>query len=409
MFDPKKVKKDFPIFDRLINGKRIVYLDSTASTLKPRKVISALNDYYTRYSVNIFRGLYTLSEEATAEYEKARQKVAGFIGCGNADEIIFVRNATEGVNLVAQSWGEINIGKGDEIVTTVMEHHANIVPWQELVKKKGAVLKFVDFDNEGYLDLNDLEKKIGRKTKLFAVTYMSNVLGTINPVSRIIKTVRRINPQVKILIDAAQAVPHLKVDAGNLGCDFLVFSGHKMLGPTGIGVVWGKYELLDGMFPYQFGGDMIKEVYLDKTVYKEPPHKFEAGTPHIAGSIGLGAAVDYLFELGMDNVRLHEIKLTEYCLRSLKEVDGLTVYGPQKAQDRGGVLAFNLKKVHPHDAAQVLNEDNVCIRSGHHCAMPVHTKLHIPASCRASFYIYNTKEDIDQLVLSLHKAVKIFN
>ncbi|MCL4338701.1 cysteine desulfurase [Patescibacteria group bacterium] len=408
MFDLKKVKKDFPIFDRLINGKRIVYLDSTASTLKPRKVISALNDYYTRYSVNIFRGLYTLSEEATAEYEKARQKIARFIGCGNPKEVIFVRNATEGVNLVAQAWGEINIGKGEEIVSTVMEHHANIVPWQELVKKKGAVLKFVDFDNEGYLDLNDLEKKINRKTKLFAVTYMSNVLGTINPVSRIIKTVRRINPQAKILIDAAQAVPHLKVDVDNLGCDFLVFSGHKMLGPTGIGVVWGKYELLDGMFPYQFGGDMIKEVYLDKTVYKEPPHKFEAGTPHIAGAIGLGAAVDYLFELGMDNVRLHEIKLTEYGLRSLKGIDGLTVYGPQKAQERGGVLAFNLKKVHPHDAAQVLNEDNVCIRSGHHCAMPVHTKLHIPASCRASLYIYNTEEDIDQLVLSLQKAVKIF-
>jgi len=413
MFDVYKIRKDFPIFKRLINKKPIVFLDSTASSLKPQKVLDAINEYYTKYSVNIFRGVYKLSEEATGKYEQARKKVAKFINCRNPAEIIFVRNATESINLVAHTWGKININQDCEIISTVMEHHANIVPWQELAKETRAKISFIDFDEDGFLDLKKLSQLITPKSKLLVLTYVSNVLGTINPVKKIIAMVKSLNPHIVVVIDGAQAVPHMKVDISDLGCDFLAFSGHKMLGPTGIGVLWGKYDLLEKMPPYQTGGEMIKEVTLEKSLFKDPPLKFEAGTPHIAGAIGLGAACEYLDFLGMENVREHDRQLAEYALSKLGKLSNLSIYGPQKAQDRGGVISFNLftknKLIHPHDVAQILDRENIYIRSGHHCAMPLHRRLGIPASCRASFYIYNTQEDIDKLIEGLHKAQKIFN
>lgn len=415
MFDTRKIRKDFPIFKRLINGKPIVYLDSTASSLKPKQVLAALMDYYQNYSVNIFRGIYKLSEEATAKYEQAREKVALFIGCKNPKEIVFVRNATEAINLVAYSWGRVNINKKSEIVSTVMEHHANIVPWQQLALETEATIKYIDFDENGMLDIDGLKNAVTEKTKLLAITYVSNVLGTINPISEITKIVKKINPQIKILVDAAQAVSHMPVNVEELNCDFLAFSGHKMLGPTGVGVLWGKYNLLEEMIPYQTGGEMIEEVRLEKSRFKDPPYKFEAGTPHVAGAIGLAAACDYLSNLGMDKVREHDRELTEYALNNLShlglpaQAGNLRIYGPKKAEEKGGVIAFNLKGIHAHDAAQVLDRDNVYIRSGHHCAMPLHKKLNISASCRASFYVYSTKEDVDKLLDGLKKVKKIFN
>lgn len=408
MLDVSHIKKDFPIFNRFINGKPIVYLDSTASTLKPQSVIDAVNTYYTKYCVNIFRGIYKLSEEATFAYENARNTIANFIGTKNPSEVIFVRNATEALNLVAYSWGRVNITQDCEIVSSVMEHHANFVPWQQLALETGAVLKCIDIKDDGTVDIKQIEKTVTHRTKLLALTYVSNVLGTINPIKDIIKTIKKRNPKIKIIIDGAQAVPHMKVDVRNLGCDFFAFSGHKMLGPTGVGVLWGKYELLDSMLPFQMGGDMIKEVYLDKTTFKSPPHKFEAGTPHIAGAIGLAAAVDYLESLGMENVRQHEEELVKYALGMLSQLGNISIYGPLDPKIRGGVIAFNMKGLHPHDVAQILDEENICIRSGHHCAMPLHTRLGVGASSRASFYVYTTKDDIDALVKGLKKANSIF-
>lgn len=409
MFDVSKIKSDFPIFKRKMNGKPIVYLDSTASSLKPQKVIDGINEYYTRYSVNIFRGVYTMSEEATEKYEEVREKAAHFIGAKNPSEIIFVRSATEAINLVMSTWGRKNIDEKSEMVSTGMEHHANIVTWQELAKEKDAKLTFIPFTREGYLDLSNIEKIITKKTKLLALTYVSNVFGTINPVKEIIHIAKKINPEIKVLVDGAQAIPHMAVDVADLGCDFFAFSGHKMLGPTGIGVLWGKYDLLEAMPPYQLGGEMIQTVYLEKTTFKNPPYKFEAGTPHIAGVIGLGAAIDYLSHLGIAQVRLHEKELVEYGLRKLQEVEGVITYGPDDSEKKGGVIAFTIKGIHPHDAAQVLNDDNICIRSGHHCAMPLHVALKLTATCRASFYVYNTKEDIDMLIAGLRKAQKLFS
>ncbi len=403
-----QIKVDFPIFKRLINNKPIIYLDSTATSLKPQKVIDSINEYYTQYSVNIFRGLYTLSEEATEKYEQARQKVATFIGAQNPNEVIFVRNATEAINLIVYSWGRLNIEEGDEIISTVMEHHANIVPWQELSSETGSVLKYIDINDEYKLNLQNLDKLITPKTKILTLTHVSNVLGTINPIKEIIKIAKKRNKDIKVIIDAAQSVPHMPVNVKEIGCDFLVFSGHKMLGPTGTGVLWGKFDLLDAMVPFQMGGEMIREVHLDHTIYKKPPHKFEAGTPHIAGAIGLGAAVDYLSSLGLDAVRAHEKELVSYALKRLSEIPGLTIYGPKDPEIKGGVVAFSIKGLHPHDIAEILNQDNICIRSGHHCAMPLHIRLGLGATSRASFYIYNVKEDVDKLVAGLFKVKKIF-
>lgn len=408
MFDVPKVKTDFPIFKRQINGKPIVYLDSGASSLKPLQVIDTITEYYTKYPVNIFRGLYKLSEEATEKYEEARDKVAKFIGADSPNTVIFVRNATEAINLVVYSWGRLNLDEGDEVIATVMEHHANIVPWQSLSLETGVILKYIDIDESGYLDISKLEKLITSKTKIVTLAHVSNVLGTINPIKEIVKMVKRKNPKAKVLVDAAQSIPHMKVDVKDLGCDFLVFSGHKMFGPTGIGVLWAKYELLDQMVPFQMGGDMIKEVYLEKTLFKPPPHKFEAGTPHIDGALGLGSAIDYLTALGMENIRNHEKELVEYALKRMEELKNCFIYGPKDIDKKGGVIAFNMKGLHPHDIAQILDEDNICIRSGNHCAMPLHTRLGISSSSRASFYVYNTLDDIDKLVEGLKKANKIF-
>jgi len=408
MLNVGRIHKDFPIFKRLINGKPIVYLDSTASSLKPQIVIDALCDYYKNYCVNIFRGVYTLSEEATAKYEAARAKIGKFIASNNPSEVIFTRNATESINLVAYAWGRQNIDARSEIISTVMEHHANLVTWQQLALETGAKIKYIDFDNEGYLNLEELRRTITPKTKMVAVTYVSNVLGTINPVDKIVRMVKNINPKIVVLIDAAQAVPHMKVDVEALGCDFFAFSGHKMLGPTGIGILWGKYQLLEKMMPYQLGGEMIKVVTLTKTTFNIPPYKFEAGTPNIAGALGLAAAVEYLSQLNMEQVREHEKILVKYALERFNSLNYIRIYGPKDPEKKGGVIAFNINGIHTHDVAQILNNDNVFIRSGHHCAMPLHTRLGISASCRASFYVYNTQDDIDKLIDSMQKTKRIF-
>lgn len=407
MLDVYKIKKDFPIFRHLINGKPIVYLDSTASSLKPQAVIDKVNEYYTKYSVNVFRGIYALSEEATLAYEEARAKVARFINAKES-EIIFTRNATEAINLVAYSWGHQNLKEDDEVVVTIAEHHSNFVTWQQLAKQFGFKAKIWTVDSQGKLNLSDLDKLITRKTKLLGVTAASNVTGVINDTEKIVKIVKGLNNNCLVLVDAAQAVPHMPVDVKKWGADFIAFSGHKMLGPTGIGVLYGRAELLEAMPPFNFGGEMIKEVHEDQTIFTDSPHKFEAGTPHIAGAIGLGAAVDYLISLGMENVRKHEEEITDYALEKLKNINGITLLGPTQAKERGGVITFQLNGIHPHDVAQILDEDNICIRVGFHCAQPLHEYLGIGPTARASFYVYTTREDIDVLVEGLEKVKVIF-
>ena len=356
-----------------------------------------MNEYYTKYSANIFRGIYTLSEEATTEYEQVREKVARFIRASSSDEIAFTRNTTDSINLVAAGIGK-TLEKDDEVVVSIAEHHSNFVPWQQRALRKGFTFKVWNGEDS-------LDTIVTRKTKVLAITAVSNVLGLINPISQISQIVKRINPNCLVLVDAAQAAPHIPIDIQKWGADFVAFSSHKMLGPTGVGVLWGKMELLEELKPYQYGGEMIEEVHIDKTIFKKPPHKFEAGTPNIAGVIGLGAAIDYLENLGMAAVRKHEVEITSYALKLLKERKYLTIYGPE---NRGGVIAFTMKGVHAHDIAQILDEDNICIRAGNHCAMPLHEYLKLPATARASFYIYTTKEDIDMLILGLEKVKWIF-
>ena len=423
MFNPDKIKKDFSIFS---HQPDLVYLDSAAMSLKPKKVIEAVSSYYETYSANIYRGIYQLSEKATEVYEKTREKVAKFINAPAVEEVIFVRNTTEALNLIAYSWGRVNLEKEDEIITTIMEHHSNFVPWQVLTQEIGAEFKVIDIDKEGELDIYEkkrktitqnwkteyqnlkLDKIITKKTKILTLTYTSNVLGTINPVKEIIAQAKKINPDVLTIVDAAQALPHFKVDVQDLGCDFLAFSGQKMLGPTGAGVLWGKKEILKKMPPFLYGGEMINAVYLDKTLFADLPNKFEAGTPDISAVIGLGAAIDYLNAVGFEAIQNHEKELTAYALEKLKTISGLTVYGPTNLEIKSGVISFNLSSVHAHDLAQVLDEDKICIRSGHHCAMPLHTRLALEASARVSFYFYNTFADVDRLIAGLKKAAKIF-
>ena len=416
MFNTHAIKKDFPIFQ---NHPELVYLDSTATSLKPQIVIDALNDYYTKYSANVFRGIYKISEEATANYEEARGKIAKFINSKRNEEVIFVRSTTEAINLVAYSWGRLNMRENDEIVTTIMEHHSNFVPWQQLAAENGGLFKVIDINEDGTLQFDYSNNRtndavITSRTKLVAITQVSNVLGTINLIKDIIREVKRINPGCLVLVDGAQAMLHMKVDVQDLGCDFYAFSGHKMLGPTGIGVLWGKYELLEAMTPFNFGGEMIREVHVDRTEFKKPPHKFEAGTPHIAGAIGLGAAVLYLENIGIENIRQSEVELIVYALKKLKSLKSVEVYGPSDPTYRGGIIAFNLrdkrgKLIHGHDVAQILDEDDICIRSGHHCAMPLHERLRLPSSARASLTLYNTKEDVDRLMKGLEKVHTVFN
>lgn len=409
MFDAKKIRDDFPQLARLINGKPIVYLDSTATSLKPQEVIDKENEYYTKYTANVFRGIYTTSEEATAEYEKARKLAVDFIGAVSPDEIVFTRNASESINLVAYSYVLNDFSEGDRIITSIVEHHSNFVPWQQLGNRRGVAADLWYADREGNLEVSALEKLLTPKTRLIAITAASNVLGTITPIKEIVRTVKRFNPRCLVLVDAAQAVPHMPVDVQAWGADFVAFSSHKMLGPTGIGVLWAKAEHLDAMMPFNYGGDMISEVHVDKTVFKKPPHKFEAGTPHIAGVIGFGKAVEYLTKLGMENVRQHEKELVAYAMEQFTRVEGLNFLGPKDPEVRGGVFAMTLAGTHPHDIAQLLNEDNIFIRAGNHCAMPLHECYHIAATARASFYVYTTRDDIDMLVAALTNVKKMFS
>lgn len=408
-FSAETIRRDFPVLSRKINKKPIIYLDSTATSLKPQSVIDAEREYYTDYTANIFRGIYTLSEEATAAYEQARVTVAHFIHAPAADEIIFTRNATESINLVLYSWARVSLRPGDGIVSTILEHHSNFVPWQQWAHDHGMTFGIWNADAQGTLSLDDLPALVTKKTKLLVLTAVSNVLGVITPVKDIVAAVKKLNPECKVLIDAAQAVPHMPVNVTEWGADFVAFSSHKMLGPTGVGVLWGPMAVLSDMEPFLYGGEMIREVRTDKSFYKEVPHKFEAGTPHIAGVIGLGAAVTYLSRLGMNVVREHEKAITAYAMKTLAAIPGITLYGPTDMARKGGVIAFTMAQAHAHDIAQILNEDNICIRSGNHCAMPLHTALGAAATARASFYIYTTEADVDALAEGLTRVGKIFS
>ncbi len=400
----EKIRKDFPILREKVHGKALVYLDNAATTQKPLAVIEALDQYYREYNSNIHRGLHLLSEKATAVYEAARIKAQKFLNAADSREIIFTRGTTEGINLVAQTWGRQNLIEGDEIILSAMEHHSNIVPWQMLCGERKTVLKVIPINDAGELMMEELKKLFTSKTKLLALTHVSNALGTVNPLAEIIQFAH--SRGVKVLVDGAQAVPHLKVDVQALDCDFYVFSGHKIYGPTGIGVLYGKYKLLEEMPPYQGGGDMIASVTFEKTLFKKPPHKFEAGTPHIAGVIGLGAALDYMDKIGLENIAAHEHDLLVYGTAKLQSIPGLELIGT--AQHKAGVLSFTLGEIHPHDIGTIFDRQGVAIRAGHHCAQPVMDRFQIPATARASFALYNTRSEIDALAKAIHKVQEVF-
>ena len=406
MLDVKRIREDFPILHRQVHGKPLVYLDNAATTQKPRQVIDALVGYYTRYNANIHRGIHALSEEATAAYEDVRARVARFIGAPSPRSIVFTRNATEALNLVAHAWGRAHLARGDEILLTEMEHHSNLVPWQLVAKATGAALSFVGITDDGYLRLDEFERTCTRKTKLVAVTHMSNVLGTVNPIERIISQAHQ--QGAVVVIDAAQSVPQRRLNVQRLGCDFLAFSAHKMLGPTGVGVLYAKEELLESMEPFLGGGEMIADVWLTHATWNEIPWKYEAGTPNIADVIAFGEALDYLDGLGLERIQAHEQELLAYALTRLGSLDDVVLYGPAKLQDRGGVVAFNLNGLHPHDVGTVLDHEGVAIRAGHHCAKPLMRRLGVAATARASFYIYNTLEEVDRLVEAIHTAKAFF-
>lgn len=401
------IRSDFPILAREVHGKPLVYLDSTASSQKPQAVIDAMNTYYQSYNANVHRGVYQVSEEATDAMERARVKVARFLNVRQSKQIIFTRNTTESINLVAYSWGSANISAGDLIVLTEMEHHSNLVPWQLLAQRTGARLEFVPVSDDGLLQLDVYEQLLRQQPKLVAFTHMSNVLGTINPAQHMIAQAHAAGATV--LLDAAQSVPHLPVDVQALDVDFLCFSGHKMLGPTGIGVLYGKRDLLEAMPPFMSGGDMIRKVGLRESSWNDLPWKFEAGTPAIAEAIGLGVAVDYLNALGMERIMQHEQELTAYAMEQVQAIPELTIYGPS-ADKRGGVISFTLGEIHPHDLASILDSEvGVAIRAGHHCAQPLNERFGLTATARASFYIYTLKQEIDVLVQGLRKAQQIFS
>jgi cysteine desulfurase/selenocysteine lyase len=406
MLNVHEIRKDFPIFQRETKpGTPLVYLDSTATSQKPLAVIEAMDDFYRRSNANIHRGVHTLAEEATALYEQARVKIARFINAPSAHQIIYTRNATESINLVAYSWARANLKAGDLVILTEMEHHSNLVPWHMLQAERGIELDFIPVMEDGLLDLEAYKTLLARGPKLVSFTQMSNVLGTINPAAEIIRLAHEAGAVT--LVDAAQSVPHFKVDVQALDADFLAFSAHKMCGPTGIGVLYGKMALLESMPPFLGGGDMIKEVKLRSFRPNTLPYKFEAGTPAIAEAVGFGAAVEYLSAVGMDAIAAHEHEITEYALERLEEVPGVKVFGPS-AQHKGGVAAFTLEGVHPHDVAQILDQDGIAVRAGHHCAQPLHEKFGIPASSRASFYLYNTRDEVDLLVNGIYKVKEVF-
>lgn len=401
-----ELRNDFPIFKKKINGKELVYLDNASTTQKPYSVINSITDFYSNYNSNIHRAVYQLAEEATALYEQSREKIANFINV-RPEEIVFTRNTTESINLIAHSWARTNLKKDDGVAITELEHHSNIVPWQILSQEIGTRLEYVGIDENGFLDLEHLIELVSsKKVRLVSLSHMSNVLGTIVPIERIIKIAHE--NDIPVLVDGAQSVPHMPVNVKNMDCDFLVFSAHKMLGPTGVGVLYAKKEFLENMRPFMAGGDMIKEVFKFHTNYNEVPYKFEAGTPNIADVVGFGAAIDYLQKIGMENIRKHEIDLTEYALESILSINHLTVYGPRDPNYRGGVISFNIADIHPHDLATIMNDHGIAIRSGHHCAQVLMQRLDVPATSRASFYIYNTKEEIDKFVNAIKEAGRIF-
>ena len=402
-----EIRKDFPILSRIINGKPLVYFDNAATTQKPFSVIKAISDYYASYNANIHRAVYQIAEEATDAYEKTRDKVCKFINAHSREEIIFTRNATEAINLVAYSWGRKVIGKGDTIILSELEHHSNIVPWQMLCKEKKAKIEYLNVDNNGNLDLSKLESYVQQNNvKLISLCHMSNALGNIIPIESMIKYAHSFG--IPFFVDGAQSVPHIRTDVTELDCDFLAFSGHKMLGPTGVGVLYAKKEILECMNPFIGGGDMIREVHKYETTYNDLPYKYEGGTPNIADVIGFSHALDYLNKIGMDNIRRHELDLTKYALECLSSLKGMKLYGDHNLSRRGGIISFNLGDIHPHDLATILNDDGIAIRSGHHCAQILMEKLDVSATSRASFYIYNTQEEIKIFINALGKAIKLF-
>ena len=407
MLDIKKIRADFPILSREVNGHPLIYLDSAATAQKPRQVLAAIDNYFEKHNANVHRGVHTLSVEATEMMDDAREKIAKFIGA-RTEEVIFVRNTTEAINLVVYSWGEENIKEGDEILVTLMEHHSNLVPWQELARRKGATLKIINVKKDGILDLDNLRELLNVKVKLVAFTAVSNVLGTINPIQEIASRIRNQELGTKVLVDGAQAVPQMPVDVRDLGVDFYVFSGHKMYGPMGIGGLWVRREILEKMGPFMTGGGTISEVHTAGTIFGELPDRFDAGTPNVAGAVGLAAAVEYLEKIGMHNIRQHAEQLTQYALNELKSVKGVKIYGPMDIEKRAGLVAFTLEGVHAHDVAQILDSEGIAVRSGHHCTMPMHEKLGLVATVRASFGVYNTKEEVDRLVEGLHKVKEVF-
>lgn len=400
-FDASVVRKDFPIFETEAHGKRLVYLDSAATSQKPRQVLDRINLFYETENANVHRGVYELSEKATAAFEGARDACARFMGAPKSRSIIFTRGTTEAINLVRYTWARVNVQAGDEVLVTEMEHHSNLIPWQMLAQENGATLRHLPIDDEGRLRLDLLEEYITNKTKLVSLSLMSNVLGTINPVRVVADAAHAVG--AKVLVDAAQAAPHLSFDVNELDADFLSYSAHKMCGPTGAGILYGREELLEEMPPFHGGGDMIREVWADRATWNEIPYKFEAGTPNVAQAVGMGAAVDYLETLGMDAVREHEMELTSYAIDRL-DAAGATIYGPRDLAERGGVVSFNIEGVHPHDLSTIVDQEGVCIRAGHHCAQPLMRRLGVAATARASFYIYNTPEDVDALLDAVEKS-----
>jgi cysteine desulfurase / selenocysteine lyase len=402
-FDVEKLRADFPILREVVNGRPLVYLDNAATSQKPESVIRALVHYYRHDNANIHRGVHLLSQRATEEYEAARGKVKGFLGARETREIVFVRGATEAINLVAQTYGREHIGAGDEVLITAMEHHSNIVPWQILCQEKGATLCVAPINDSGELQIEEFERLLGPRTKMISVAHVSNALGTINPVKRIVRLAHAM--KVPVLVDGAQAVPHQPVDVQDLDCDFYVFSGHKVYGPTGIGVLYGKAALLEEMPPYQGGGDMISSVTFEKTIYNKVPHKFEAGTPDIAGVIGLSAAIDYVTDVGIDAIGAHEHELLGYATGKVGELEGVRLVGT--AREKAAVLSFVMDGIHPHDIGTILDQEGIAVRTGHHCAQPVMDRFGIPATVRASFGLYNTREEIDALVAGIQKVQEI--
>ena len=408
MFDVERIREDFPILSRKIHGKPLVYLDNAATTQKPSQVIDSLVNYYENFNANVHRGVHSLSMEATDMFEQARVKVSNFINAETSETLIWTRNASESLNIVAHSWARTHIGEGDEILLTPMEHHSNLVPWQELARIKGANIRFIPMTEDGLLNLEDIESLINEKTRLVSVVHMSNALGTINPVKELGQMAHSVD--AKFLVDGAQSVPHMPTDVQDMDCDFLAFSGHKMMGPTGIGGLYVKMDTLETMEPFMTGGEMVLEVTYEKASWADLPMKFEAGTPNIADAVALGAAVDYLENLGMDNVHQYEQELTSYALEKFSEVEalGIDLYGPRDTNNRGGILSFTTAEVHPHDLGTILDRMGIAVRTGHHCAMPLIRSLGVAATARASFYIYNTIEEIDALIEGITEALRYF-